>query len=89
MKSRKSHNQLRPGEWPKKWILGSLLSVGMLFSRVPAGRAQISEADTGEFRRIEQPLRLKAGVAIAGAGLIGLELWWFLLSKNKSSDRPN
>lgn len=39
---------------------------------------------TGQFRRIEQPLWLKSAVTIGGLGLIGLELWWFLLSKPKS-----
>lgn len=67
-----------------KWIVGSLLSIGILFGTAPTARAQISEADTSEFRRIEQPFGLKVGVAAAGAGLIGIELWWFLLSKSKA-----
>lgn len=66
------------------WLLGSLLSTGLLFGIAPTAKAQIAEPDTSEFRRIEQPLGLKAGIAAAGAGLIGLELWWFLLSKNKA-----
>ena len=59
-----------------KWPIISLLSV-VLLSAQPA-KAQISEEETGKFRRIEQPLSLKLGVAAVGAGLIGLELWWFL-----------
>jgi plastocyanin domain-containing protein len=39
---------------------------------------------TGQFRRIEQPLGNKVVVSLGGLGLIGLELWWFLLSKPKS-----
>jgi plastocyanin domain-containing protein len=39
---------------------------------------------TGQFRRIEQPLANKVAVTLGGLGLIGLELWWFLLSKPKS-----
>ena len=39
---------------------------------------------TGQFRKIEQPLSHKLAVTIGGLGLIGLELWWFLLSKPKS-----
>ncbi|NJR59432.1 MAG: cupredoxin domain-containing protein [Cyanobacteria bacterium CRU_2_1] len=39
---------------------------------------------TGQFRRIEQPLGNKVVVTLGGLGLIGLELWWFLLSKPKS-----
>lgn len=38
---------------------------------------------TSEFQRIEQPLWVKAAVTAGGFGLIGLELWWFLLSKPK------
>ncbi|MDX2217063.1 MAG: cupredoxin domain-containing protein [Oculatellaceae cyanobacterium bins.114] len=44
---------------------------------------QTSE-QTGEFHRIEQPLWVKGVVTTGGLGLIGLELWWFLLSKPKS-----
>ncbi|MBD1996930.1 cupredoxin domain-containing protein [Leptolyngbya sp. FACHB-541] len=38
----------------------------------------------GDFQRIEQPLWMKGAVTASGLGLIGLELWWFLLSKPKS-----
>ncbi|WP_225894589.1 cupredoxin domain-containing protein [Leptolyngbya sp. O-77] len=37
-----------------------------------------------QFQRIEQPLWAKVAVTAGGLGLIGLELWWFLLSKPKS-----
>lgn len=37
-----------------------------------------------EFERIDQPLGVKLGVSAAIVSLIGLELWWFLLSKPKS-----
>ena len=40
--------------------------------------AKTQAANTDEFRSIEQPLSLKLGVAAVGAGLVGLELWWFL-----------
>lgn len=39
---------------------------------------------TNQFRSIEQPLSNKVLVTLAGLGLIGLELWWFLLSKPQS-----
>lgn len=39
---------------------------------------------TDQFQRLEQPLWSKVAVTIAGLGLIGLELWWFLLSKPRS-----
>ncbi|MBW4557258.1 MAG: hypothetical protein KME59_15165 [Trichormus sp. ATA11-4-KO1] len=41
-------------------------------------------SQTTQFRRIEQPLWVKGAVTTAGLGLIGLEIWWFLLSKPKS-----
>ena len=65
-----------------KWMLGGLLSVSLLLSIPTATKAQISAADTGEFSRIEQPIGLKIGVATAGLGLVGLELWWFLFHRN-------
>lgn len=68
----------------RKWLLSGLLSTSLLLSVAGAAKAQDSEPGTREFRRIEQPLGLKVGVAAAGAGLVGLELWWFLLSKNKA-----
>lgn len=37
-----------------------------------------------QFRRIEQPIENKVAVTLGGLGLIGVELWWFLLSKPKS-----
>lgn len=40
---------------------------------------------TGQFQRLEQPLWAKVAVTSAGLGLIGLELWWFLLSKPNSA----
>ena len=84
MKSRNSQSKRLSLKGHRQWMVGSLLSISLLLGTAPTARAQISEADTGEFRRIEQPLGLKAGVAAAGAGLIGLELWWFLLSKAKA-----
>lgn len=43
----------------------------------------------GKFSKIEQPLGLKVGITLAGIGLIGLELWWFMFSeppRKKSGD---
>ncbi len=68
----------------KSLLGGLLISTNLLLGGAHTAKAQISQADTSEFRRIEQPLGLKVGVAAAGAGLIGLELWWFLFSKNKA-----
>ena len=60
-----------------RWLLVSLLSVSLLFTQP----AKAQSANTDEFRSIEQPLSLKIGVAAVGAGLVGLELWWFLASR--------
>ncbi|MGB3299297.1 MAG: cupredoxin domain-containing protein [Phormidesmis sp.] len=67
----------------RKWLLSGLLSASLLLAPRTA-KAQISAADTSEFRQIEQPIGLKIGVAAAGLGLMGLELWWFLFSKTKA-----
>lgn len=72
----------------KKALTNILASLGIVLG-VASGNAvaqmphQISES-TGQFQRIEQPLSNKIIVTVGGLGLIGLELWWFLLSKPKS-----
>lgn len=68
-------------------IATSIVSLGLVLGI--AGNAvaqmQLSRSDrTGQFQPIEQPLRNKIIVTVGGLGLIGLELWWFLLSKPKS-----
>ncbi|BAZ23715.1 hypothetical protein NIES4073_46040 [Kalymmatonema gypsitolerans NIES-4073] len=76
----------------KKAIFSSIASLGFFFS-VASGEAvaqTTSEILTTEksqmtaFRPIEQPLWVKGAVTSAGLALIGLEIWWFLLSKPKS-----
>ncbi|WP_017315993.1 hypothetical protein [Mastigocladopsis repens] len=67
-------------------ILGSI-AAGLLFA-MTSGVAQAqmpahSPENTSQFRRIEQPLVLKIAVTLGGGALIGLELWWFLLSKTQ------
>jgi plastocyanin domain-containing protein len=64
-------------------LFSVLFSIALLLGIPHPATAQIAQNDTGEFRRIEQPLGLKLGITAAGLGLIGLELWWFLLSKTK------
>jgi plastocyanin domain-containing protein len=44
----------------------------------------VPTTQTSEFQRIEQPLSNKILVTAGGLSLIGLELWWFLISKPKS-----
>ncbi|MBW4520504.1 MAG: cupredoxin domain-containing protein [Scytolyngbya sp. HA4215-MV1] len=69
-------------------LLSSIASLGLLGGGVAVQRSQTSElsmtgAPTQPFQKIDQPLWLKTAVTVGGAGLIGLELWWFLLSKPK------
>ncbi|MBD2465676.1 cupredoxin domain-containing protein [Oscillatoria sp. FACHB-1407] len=72
-------------------IISSIATVGLLLgvasggatTQMPHKQMQPTE-QTGEFHRIDQPLWLKGAVTAGGLGLIGLELWWFLVSKPKS-----
>ncbi|MCY7275258.1 MAG: cupredoxin domain-containing protein, partial [Phormidesmis sp. CAN_BIN44] len=60
-------------------ILGRLVGLSLLLNTASASAQMPMEHSTpNEFQRIEQPIAVKAGVAIAGLALIGLELWWFL-----------
>ncbi|MBV6622583.1 MAG: cupredoxin domain-containing protein [Rivularia sp. (in: Bacteria)] len=75
----------------KKNIIASLAGIGFLIAiaspkamtQMPVEMPVSKEEKNVEFRRIEQPLGLKAAVTLGGIGLIGLELWWFLFSKSK------
>ncbi|WP_178381624.1 cupredoxin domain-containing protein [[Phormidium ambiguum] IAM M-71] len=76
----------------KTAIVGSIASLGVVLG-IASGEAVAQTShethsskteQTGQFRRIEQPLSNKVAVTLGGLGLIGLELWWFLLSKPKS-----
>ena len=72
----------------KRKIWGSLTGLGLLLgiaSGVTAAQMPSPAAtQTNQFRSIEQPLGLKIAVTAGGFTLIGLELWWFLVSKTKS-----
>ncbi|HLP87808.1 MAG TPA: cupredoxin domain-containing protein [Nostocaceae cyanobacterium] len=76
----------------KTAFIGSIASVGILFGIVSGEAiAQKSHdshpsptAQTNQFQPIEQPLENKLAVTLGGLGLIGLQLWWFLLSKPKT-----
>lgn len=72
----------------KATFFGTLAGLGFLLGAISGALAaeMPSEPSTPntQFRRIEQPLTNKAAVTLGGLGLIGLELWWFLLSKPKS-----
>ncbi|NJO72568.1 MAG: cupredoxin domain-containing protein [Leptolyngbyaceae cyanobacterium RM1_406_9] len=71
-------------------ILGGIATVSVLLGGTSgAAVAQMDHenmqpTEQTEFRRIDQPLWVKGAVTAGGLGLIGLELWWFLLSKPKS-----
>ncbi|MDX2239858.1 MAG: cupredoxin domain-containing protein [Leptolyngbyaceae cyanobacterium bins.302] len=74
-------------------IIGSLtafsillgVTSGRVLAQTPHDEHHAGQAEqTGEFQRIDQPLWVKGTVTAGGLGLIGLELWWFLLSKPKS-----
>ncbi|MEG4319818.1 MULTISPECIES: hypothetical protein [unclassified Microcoleus] len=71
----------------QRQILGTLAGLGIMLGIASGVRAnQISNHDiisTAQFRQIEQPLSLKIGITAGGLSLIGLELWWFLWSKNQ------
>lgn len=69
-------------------IVSSLASLSFLLGLAVNTPAQMSHderpAQPNEFRRIEQPLWVKVIVTGAGVSLMGVELWWFLLSKPTS-----
>jgi plastocyanin domain-containing protein len=74
----------------QKAIISSF-ALGLLFGGASRTVAQMPHetnnsevSQTTEFQRIEQPLWVKGVVTASGLGLIGLEIWWFLLSKPKS-----
>jgi plastocyanin domain-containing protein len=65
------------------FLLGAIS--GVLAGEMPADHTMPSDTTTStQFRRIDQPLSNKVAVTLGGLGLMGLELWWFLLSKPKS-----
>jgi plastocyanin domain-containing protein len=75
----------------KKVALASLASLGIILG-ISSNKAlaQINHkmpsesSQTTQFRQIEQPTWVKGAVTVSGLSLIGLELWWFLLSQPKS-----
>lgn len=67
-------------------LFGALTSFSLLLGVATATQAQENSENSptqSDFRRIEQPLWSKALVTGGGVGLIGLEIWWFLLSQSK------
>ncbi|GAA6618093.1 hypothetical protein NUACC26_039040 [Scytonema sp. NUACC26] len=76
----------------KTAFIGSIASLGILLGIASGEAVAQTSHDThssttvkiNQFQRIEQPLASKIAVTLGGLGLIGLQLWWFLLSKPKS-----
>ncbi|MEC4812856.1 MAG: cupredoxin domain-containing protein [Scytonema sp. PMC 1069.18] len=75
----------------QKVAISSLASLGIILGiNSNEALAQINHeipsenSQTTQFRQIEQPIWIKGAVTAGGLALIGLELWWFLLSKPKS-----
>ncbi len=75
----------------KSKVVGSLAGLGVLLALTPniviAKDVEMSASagkQTSQFQKIEQPIGLKLAVITGGIGLIGAELWWFMLSKTKS-----
>ncbi|MGB3614142.1 MAG: cupredoxin domain-containing protein [Elainellaceae cyanobacterium] len=70
----------------RAFTFGALASLGLLFSLATATPAQMTPDRPAQasVRRVEQPLWTKALVTGGGLGLVGLELWWFVLSKPKT-----
>lgn len=74
-------------------FLGTLIGLNFLFATTSGAfaiemptnnNAELHSSQSLQFRYIEQPLGHKVAVTLSGLGLIGLEVWWFLLSKPKS-----
>jgi plastocyanin domain-containing protein len=72
----------------KRKILASLIGLGLLLGMASGVTAAempaATSTQTNQLGHIEQPIGLKVAVTTGGLALIGLELWWFLLSKTKS-----
>lgn len=71
-------------------IWSSVAVLGLLFT-TPGDNAAMPRhsPSTTQFRRIEQPTSLKIAITLGGLGLIGLELWWFLVSQTKAQKTIN
>jgi plastocyanin domain-containing protein len=74
-------------------VMSGFLSLGILFGMLSShavaqiqhqGMRRSAMEQAEQFHRIEQPLWVKAVVTAGGVGLIGLDIWWFLLSKPKA-----
>jgi plastocyanin domain-containing protein len=64
----------------------ALVGFGFLLGAISGVMAAETKAPqmTTQFQPIAQPIENKVAMTLGGLGLIGAELWWFLLSKFKS-----
>jgi plastocyanin domain-containing protein len=71
-------------------FFGTLAGFGFLLGAISGAVAAETNAQqrVTQFQPITQPIENKIAVTLGGLGLIGAELWWFVLSKSKPrSDR--
>ena len=64
----------------KLLLLSSLTGIILGLTTMLPVTASETKSNQG-FEKLEQPLIVKLLVSASGVGLIGLELWWFLLSE--------
>ena len=70
----------------KSQVWSSLITLALLMGigSSSAIASEMAANPTNQFRKIEQPFGLKLAVTLGGLGLIGAEIWWFLLKKYKT-----
>jgi plastocyanin domain-containing protein len=66
----------------KVTLFATLAGFGFLLGAT--SEVMAAETDVMRFQPIAQPVENKVVVTLGGLGLIGAELWWFVLSKPKS-----
>lgn len=77
----------------KATFFGTLIGIGFLFGAISGAisaempndyNMQTAPSKIAQFKSINQPLANKVLVTVGGIGLIGAELWWFLMGKTRS-----
>lgn len=66
----------------KSQIWSIIISLSLFFGASASVASEMPVTQADRFQKIEQPFPLKLAVTIGGLSLIGLELWWFIFSKN-------